>query len=78
MRENYGLTDEQVEKEIERLTNSEAVSLARYETRLKYRRRHYLYNLRNFEEKGKALMEAGMTREILDALYKVSDEVDEQ
>lgn len=74
MRENYGLTDEQVEKEIERLTASEAVALARYEQRLRYRRRQYLYQLRDYEKKGKALMKAGMTREVLDALYKNTEE----
>lgn len=74
MRENYGLTDEQVEKEIERLTASEAVALARYEQRLRYRRRQYLYQLRDYEKKGKALIKAGMTREVLDALYKNTEE----
>lgn len=78
MRENYGLTDEQVEEEIERLNSSEAVALARHEQRLRYRRRQYLYQLRNYEEKGKALMAAGMTREILDALYKETDDGDEK
>lgn len=72
----YGLTDEQVEAEIARLNASEAVALARHEQRLKYRRRQYLYQLRDYEKKGKALMEAGMTREVLDALYKNSSEED--
>lgn len=76
MRENYGLTDQQVEKEIARLNASEAVALARHEQRLRYRRRQYLYQLRNYEEKGKALMKAGMTREVLDALYKETNEVE--
>jgi hypothetical protein len=74
MRENYGLTDDQVEKEIERLNASEAVALARHEQRLRYRRRQYLYQLRDYEKKGKALMKAGMTREVLDALYSNSNE----
>lgn len=69
----YGLTDEQVEAEIARLNASEAVKLARHEQRLKNRRRQYLYNLRLMENKGKALMAAGMTREVLDELYKTSD-----
>lgn len=76
MRENYGLTDEQVEREIERLNASEAVALARHEQRLRYRRRQYLYQLRDYEKKGKALMKAGMTREVLDALYKNCDNED--
>lgn len=63
------LTDEQVEAEIERLKASEAVKLAKYEERLKCRRRQYLYQLRSFEKKGKDMMAAGMTKEILDAIY---------
>ena len=70
----YGLTDEQVEAEIARLNASEAVALARHEQRLKYRRRQYLYQLRDYEKKGNALIEAGMTREVLDALYKNGNE----
>jgi hypothetical protein len=73
MKEAY-LTDEQVEKEIERLNASEAVALARRELRLKYRRRQRLYNLRDLEKKGKALMEAGITREILDSMYAEDEE----
>ena len=73
-KKEYGLTDEQVEKEIARLNASEAVALARHEQRLKYRRRQYLYQLRDLEKKGKALMASGITREVLDALYKESEE----
>ena len=72
----YGLTDEQVEKEIERLNASEAVALARREARLKYRRRQYLYQLRDLEKKGKALLKAGITREVLDNMYSSCDEED--
>ena len=72
----YGLTDEQVEKEIERLRNSEAVALARRKQRLEYRRRQFLYQLRDLEKKGKALMEAGITREILDETYGSCSEED--
>lgn len=68
------LTDEQVEAEIARLNASEAVALARREARLKYKRRQYLYQLRDLEKKGKALLEAGITREVLDALYKTGNE----
>ena len=67
------LSDEQVEREIERLTNSEAVRLARREQRIKYRRRQYLYQLRDLEKKGKALMEAGITMELLDDMEEVPD-----
>lgn len=72
----YGLTDEQVEAEIARLNASEAVALARHEQRLKFRRRQYLYQLRDYEKKGKALLAAGMTREVLDALYRGETESD--
>ena len=70
----YGLTDEQVEREIERLNASEAVALARRKARLEYRRRQYLYTLRDLEKKGKALMKAGITREVLDAMYSCDEE----
>ena len=74
VKETVWLTDEEVEKEIERLTKSQAVALARREQRLKYRRRQFLYQLRDLEKKGKALMEAGITREILDEMYRSCDE----
>ena len=70
------LTDEEVEREIERLNASEAVALARRELRLKYKRRQRLYQLRDLEKKGKALLASGITREVLDALYKSNDEDD--
>jgi hypothetical protein len=41
--------------------------------RLKYRRRQRLYSLRDLEKKGKALMAAGITREILDSMYSDGD-----
>ena len=70
------LTDEEVEVEIEKLNASEAVALARREARLRYRRRQYLYQLRDLEKKGKALMEAGITREVLDSMYNSCDETE--
>jgi hypothetical protein len=63
------LTDEEVEIEIEKLRQSEAVKLARKQQRLIYKRRQTLYNLRDLEKKGEALMEAGITSEMLDAMY---------
>ena len=68
------LSDEEVEQEIERLNNSEMVALARREARLKYKRRQYLYQLRDLEKKGKALMQAGITREVLDAMYSENND----
>ena len=60
------LTDEQVEAEIARLVGSENVRLARREQRIKYRRRHVLYNLRALEKRGAELAAAGYTLEMLD------------
>lgn len=65
---NKPLTDEQVEKEIERLLSSPHVKLAKKEQRIRFRRRQYLYQLRGYEKKGKDLEAAGITMEILDAL----------
>ena len=62
------LTDEQVEREIERLSQSEAVKLARREQRIKYRRRQQLYTLRAYEKRGIELMKNGVTLENLDLL----------
>ena len=65
-----GLTDAQVEKEIERLNASEFVRLARKEQRLKYRKRQYLYGLRQLEKRGKELSACGITEEMLDTMDK--------
>ena len=62
------LTDEQVEQEIERLRESEFVKLARKEQRIRYKRRQVLYQLRDYEKKGKALAAAGITLEMLDSM----------
>jgi len=57
------LTDEEVEQEIERLKESEAVKLAQRERRYKYQRRQYLYTLRWYEKRGKELLAQGVTEE---------------
>ena len=67
------LTDEEVEREIEILSASPMVALARKEQRIRYRRRQFLYTLRNFEKKGKELTRAGITMEMLEALGKECD-----
>ena len=67
------LTDEEVEMEIERLKESEAVKLAQREHRFKYRRRQYMYTLRQFEKRGKELMRSGVT----EADFKDQPEMDE-
>ena len=61
MAKDLGLTDEQVEMEIERLLNSEDVKLARKEQQIKFRRRQYLYSLRSMEKRGKQLVKQGIT-----------------
>ena len=63
-----GLTDAQVEKEIERLNESGYVRLARKEQRLKYRKRQYMYTLRQLEKRGRELSESGIDEEMLDRM----------
>lgn len=62
------LTDEEVEQEIERLRQSPHVALAQREQRIRYRRRQYLYCLRDLEKKGRALEHAGITMDVLNGL----------
>lgn len=68
------LTDEQVEKEIEQLKQSPHVKLAKKDEQIRYRRRQYLYSLRQYEKKGKELSKAGITIEILEIMDKACDE----
>lgn len=67
------LTDEQVEQEIERLRQSPLVALARREQRIRYRRRQFLYQLRDLEKKGRALEKAGINMEVLNAMAEMGD-----
>ncbi len=60
------LTDEQVELEIARLKESEYVKLAKKEEAVRCRRRQYLYSLRSYEKKGKALAAVGLTIDLLE------------
>ena len=55
------LTDEEVELEIQRLLQSDDVKLAKKETRIKLRRRQYMYGLRTMEKRGKQLAKEGYT-----------------
>ena len=71
------LTDADVERELERLKKSEAVALAKKAENLKNRKRNYMYKLRDLEKKGKALIEAGITMEMLEAMYKAVDKEDD-
>ena len=70
-------TDEEVEQEIERLNQSEYVQLARKEHRIRYRRRQYMYTLRNLERRGKELAASGITMDSLDALDSDIQEIEE-
>lgn len=61
-------TEAQVEEEIERLSKSEYVKLARRELRLKYKRRQRMYQLRSLEKRGRQLDAEGVTLENLEAM----------
>lgn len=62
------LTDEAVEEEILRLQTSPHVKLARREEAIRTRRRQYMYQLRMYEKKGKALEAQGITMEELEEI----------
>ena len=66
----WGLTDEEVEREIAKLQESPLVKLAKKDELIRYRRRQYLYKLRGYEKKGKELAKSGITMEILESLDK--------
>ena len=55
------LTDLEVEQEIERLLESNAVKVAKAEKQMLYRRRQYMYTLRWMEKRGKELLAQGKT-----------------
>lgn len=65
---NLNMSDEQVEEEILRLQASPHVKLARREEAIRNRRRQYMYTLRMYEKKGKALEAQGVTLEELEAM----------
>ena len=62
------MSDEMVEEEILRLQNSPLVKLARREEAIRYRRRQYMYTLRMYEKKGKALEAQGVTLKELEEM----------
>lgn len=70
------LTDEAVEREIARLTATDAVKLARRELRLKYKRRQHLYTLRALEKRGKELEAAGITIQNIDVMMSIAEQDD--
>lgn len=55
------MTDEMVDEEILRLQNSPLVKLARREEAIRNRKRQYMYQLRCYEKKGRALAAQGIT-----------------
>lgn len=65
-----GLTDLEVEQEIERLKQTQAVKLAKAEQAILYRRRQYMYQLRGYEKRGLELMKEGIT---LDKLREMDE-----
>lgn len=64
------MTDDQVEREIQRLLNSPHVRLAKNEEKRRYRRRQYMYTLRSLEKKGMRLEAAGVTMESLETEWE--------
>lgn len=64
------LTDDQVEQEIERLRGSEAVKLAYKYEAYQYRRRQYMYTLRQKEKKGLRLMQEGIRLDNLEDMMQ--------
>ena len=68
------MSDEMVDEEILRLQSSYHVKLARREEAIRNRKRNYMYQLRMYEKKGKALEAQGVTLEELEefagALYE--------
>lgn len=72
---NTRLTDNQVEKEIERLKQSEHVKLAMKEQRVKAdKRRKYLADLRWMEKRGKELEAAGVTWDNVSAFVEAAED----
>ena len=64
------LSDEMVEEEIARLTQSPYVKLARAKQRQDYRRRQYLYQLRDLEKRGKKLDSEGWSPDVEEECYE--------
>ena len=77
MAKRIEMTDAQVEMEIERLTHSEYVQLARAEQRAKYRRRQYLYQLRCMEKRGMELADKGIDEDYFSDGYTPDAEFSE-
>lgn len=70
------LTDDKLEEEIKRLSESEYVRLARKENRLKVeKQKQKLYVLRSLEKRGKKLSDMGITFDnIKDLMFDKAEE----
>ena len=72
---NPRISSDKVEKEIERLKQSEHVKLAQKEQRIKAdRRRKYLADLRWYEKRGKELEAAGVTMDNIQAFVEAAED----
>jgi hypothetical protein len=71
------LTDQEVELEIERLLDSDEVKLAKKEQRILYKRRQYMYQLRNLEKRGKQLSKKGITMDNIESELFGSEEFED-
>ena len=72
---NPRISTDKVEKEIERLKQSEHVKLAQKEQRIKAdRRRKYLADLRWYEKRGKELEAAGVTMDNINAFVEAAED----
>lgn len=72
---NPRIPTDKVEKEIERLKQSEHVKLAQKEQRIKAdRRRKYLADLRWYEKRGKELEAAGVTWDSVQAFVEATED----
>ena len=72
---NPRISADKVEKEIERLKQSEHVKLAMKEQRVKAdKRRKYLADLRWMEKRGKELEAAGVTMDNINAFVEAAED----
>ncbi len=62
------MTDEMVDQELARLLASPHVRLAKRAEAIRNRKRQYVYQLRSYEKKGKALEAQGVTLEELEEI----------
>lgn len=69
------LTDEQIENEIQRLSKSPLVKLAKKEERIRFKKRQKYYLLKCYEKKGQALVDEGIT---MDSLIKLERELSKE